>query len=195
MASRKCPVVKSLERLEGKYATIWHMEEEHKNKIDLIKEKDPSTWTPQERKLANLKPQRSDEPGRNPKGRKKGLKNWSTVFQRVLDDEAFFKKVISSSPKQWAGLIDDTPAEFIAGAYVASILQGLAKSAQEDGTFSIDKETRELITQLNKMTFGDKVVNSYDGFFEQPQFSIKVVNNREEVKQIEAEEKKEENEA
>lgn len=146
--------------------------------IDDLRAKDPDTLTGKERKMLNLNPAKKGEV-RNPNGRKKGSKNFSTHFRNLMEDENFLKTVVTSMPSQWQGMVSDTPAGFISAAYLTVILKSLANSVKEGNV--IDRDTRELISQLNKMAFGDKVViePESDDFFQRTVLNFNVVPSRE----------------
>lgn len=145
--------------------------------IDELRAKDPSELTGKEKKILNLNPVKKGEV-RNPNGRKKGSKNFSTHFRSLMEDENFLKTVVSTMPSQWQGMVSDTPAGFIAAAYLTVILKSVANSVKEGSV--IDRDTRELISQLNKMAFGDKVViePDSDDFFQKTVLNFSVVPSR-----------------
>ena len=141
--------------------------------IEALKKKDPSELTPRERRLANLKPIEKGEV-RNPEGRKKGTKNWSTHFKRLMGDEDFLNTIISQLPRQWDGVVDKYPASVIAAGLIASTTQNVAKAVAEGKV--IDKQTLEMIDRIQKIGYGEtKNVNldaQEEGFFEKVNFNF-----------------------
>ncbi len=123
--------------------------------IEWLKEQDPATLTPEQRRLRNLSPIKNGEV-RNPAGGKKGVKHWSTHFRKLLEDEDFFKTFISGVPKEWEGIVDNSAAKAIAAAVITSTsrrcMECLAKKEP------LDRDTREMVALLNKLGYGDKVV-------------------------------------
>lgn len=137
--------------------------------------------TNEERKLVNLNKGmwKKGETGPN-SGRKKGCKNWSTIFQRIMGDADFLYTVVTTLPKDWANVIKDTPGEVIAAALVANILKGVAKSLNSDAP--LNKDVRDAIALLNKLGYGDKIVHEDpDGFFSAPVIKYEVVSSKPEA--------------
>ena len=151
--------------------------------IEELKKKDPSELTPYEKGLVNLRPIKEGEV-RNPKGRTKGAKNWSTHFKKMMGDEKLLKSVISQLPKQWGGIVDEIPADVIAAGLIVSATQAVAKAIAEGKT--IDKNTLELIDRIHKIGYGEtKNVNldaEEGGFFDHDKIIFEVVKDRERPK-------------
>lgn len=153
-----------------------------KEEIQALAAKPYSELTPEERRLVNLNKGFWEKGvGGNPKGKKKGCKNWSSIFQKLMGDEKFLHTVITSLPKDWQDIVQDTPAEVIAAGLVANIVKGVAKSLTSDQ--AIPKEVREAIALLNKISYGDKIVHDSDeGFFAAPVINYEVVPDRQDFK-------------
>ncbi len=144
--------------------------------IEALKQEDPANLSPMERKLANLKPIQKGEV-RNPKGRGKGVKNWSTHFKKLMGDEKLLKSVISAKPSEWEGIVDDIPADVIAAGLIATVTREVSKSVVEGKP--IDKDTLKAIELLNKTAFGEKqILDTEEGFFSNPTISFTVVPDR-----------------
>jgi len=121
-----------------------------------------------ETRLANMNMIKPGEV-RNPKGRGKGVKSWSTHFKRLMGDEKLLKSIISNKPSAWEGIVDEIPADVIAAGLIAVVTRDVAKAVAEGK--SIDKNTLRAIDILNKLGWGEKNILSVDeeqGFFEKP---------------------------
>lgn len=141
--------------------------------IEVAKNKKFEDRTPEERRLANLVPYKPGQSG-NPKGRKKGCKNWSTHFQKLMGDPDFLKTIISSTPAQWQDIVGDIPADVIAAGLIANIVKDVAKSIS--GEKPLSKDTRDAIALLNKIGYGDKIVHEDpDSVFNKPNLIFEVV--------------------
>lgn len=142
-------------------------------RIEELKKKDLKELTPEERRIANLNPVKKGEV-RNPNGRPKGAKNWSTHFRRLMGDEKLLKSVISQLPKQWDGIVDEIPADVIAAGLITSVTQGIAKAVAEGKP--IDKNTLDMIDRIQRIGYGEtKNVNldtQEEGFFEKVNFNF-----------------------
>ena len=142
--------------------------------IEALQKKDPNELKGRERGLANLKPAKPGEV-RNPAGKKKGTKNWSTHF----NDEKFLDSIIASLPSSWNDTVEKYPASVIAAGLIATATQNVAKSVTEGKP--IDDQTLKTLDRIQKFTYGDKVVHDVDeegGFFEQAIFNFSVVPDR-----------------
>lgn len=129
--------------------------------------------TPEEKRLKNLHPWKKGQSG-NPNGKKKGTKNWSTIFKRLMGDPDFLHTVISSVPSEWQDVVGDAPSEVIAAGVIASVLRDISESTNKGK--SLDKNTRDAIDLLNKLGYGEKQVHEVDkSFFEQAQINFNVV--------------------
>lgn len=149
-----------------------------KEEIQALAAKPYNELTAEERRLVNLN-KGFWEKGHsgNPKGAKKGCRNWSTIFQKIMGNEKFLHTIVTSLPKDWQDIIADTPAEVIAAGLIGNIIKGVAKSISEDKPLS--KDVRQAIALLNKIGYGDKVVHENpDGFFTAPIINYEVVPDR-----------------
>ena len=150
------------------------------SRIEELRKKPYGELTAEERSLVNLNPIKPGEV-RNPEGRKKGSVNWSTRIQNTLNDPTFLKTVIANPPREWAELLDGTPADLVTKCIVASLVKSVASTVTENKP--IDKDTRALISLLNKMGYGDKVVHELnEGFFQRGELKFEVVPDRTDVK-------------
>ena len=144
-----------------------------------VREENPELLTPEERRLANLKPVKPGEVRNKTGGKKKGTKYWSTHFKRLMADENFLKTIIKQSPKEWEGIVEDCPADVIAAGIIATVTKEVAKAIAEGK--SLDHATQRSIELLNKLGWGEKVVHEVDdenGFFQQPSIQFNVVEDR-----------------
>lgn len=133
---------------------------------------DPKDLTSHQRQIANLHPAAVGEI-RNPHGRPKGIKNWSVVFQHLLDDPKFFHSIVSSLPKDWNGVVGETSAEAIAAALIAATSRETLKELANGQPLSHD--VREGIALINRLGFGEKfTVDTSDSFFHQTQIIFEV---------------------
>lgn len=143
------------------------------DKIEAAKQKSPEERTPEERRLANLNPFPPGVSG-NPAGMKKGCKNWSTHFKRLMGDPDFLRTIIAHTPSEWQGIVGDTPADVIAAGLIANVMRGVVRSMNGEG--SLTKETKDAIALLNKIGYGDKVVyEDPDSIFTKNEILFKVV--------------------
>lgn len=109
----------------------------------------------------NLKPFPKGVSG-NPKGRPKGVKNWSTVVQQLLADESFLDKVIASkeTPAYWDFLPTKNGANAIVAALMVKAMEGDHKAAEF----------------LRKTGYGDKLMlESEDGLFQATKIEVEIV--------------------
>lgn len=146
-----------------------------KEEIQALAKKPYDELTPEERRLVNLN-KGFWEKGQsgNPRGPKKGCRNWATIFHKLMGNEDFLHTVVSSLPKDWQDIVEDTPAELIAAGLVANIARGVAKSLSTDKP--LPKDIRDAISLLNKISYGDKVVyEDPDGVFEKTILNFRVV--------------------
>lgn len=159
------------------------MEKEH-TPVDLetLRQKPKEQLTPRERGFLNLKPAKKGEV-RNPNGRPKGLKNWPTIFKNLMNDEKFLNTLIASKPRDWDGMVGDTPAEVLAAVVIASTIRSAAKYIGQDKP--LPKDVREMILLVSKLTYGDKVkIESDGGFFQQPVINFSVVEDRKDQPEV-----------
>lgn len=98
--------------------------------------------TPEEKRLANLKPFKKGQSG-NPKGRKPGVKNWSKIVQDLLADEELLEKIIPQGNRP--AFLESLPTKNAASAIVAVMVVNAIKG---------DKQSAEW---LRKTGFGDKL--------------------------------------
>lgn len=144
--------------------------------IEALKQEDPANLSPMERRLANLKPIQKGEV-RNPKGRSKGVKNWSTHFKKLMGDEELLKSVISSKPSEWNGIVQDCPADVIAAGLISVVVRSVSESVVNGKP--LDYKTTKAIELLNKLGYGEKVVmDTEEGFFDKTQVVFNVVEDR-----------------
>ena len=144
--------------------------------IEALKQEDPANLSPKERRLANLKPIQKGEV-RNPKGRGKGVKNWSTHFKKLMGDEQLMKSIISSKPSDWDGIVEDCPADVIAAGLISVVLRSVSEAVSQGKP--LDYKTTKAIELLNKLGYGEKVVMDTDeGFFDKTQVVFNVVEDR-----------------
>lgn len=145
--------------------------------IEKLKQKDPKDLTPYERGLVNLTPIKKGEV-RNPNGRKKGAKNWSTYFQKLLNDEEFLSTIIKNLPPSWNDTVEKYPASVIAAGLITTATQSVAKAVAEGRP--IDDQTLKTLDRIQKFTFGDKVTHEVEeeGFFDKVQFNFSVAPDR-----------------
>lgn len=153
------------------------MEEKKYTKDDIerlrkLRDEDPSQLKPDEARYANLHPIEKGEV-RNPKGRGKGVKNWSTHFKRLMGDEKFLKSIVKSLPSQWTDTVDEVPASVIAAGLIATATQNVARAVAEGRP--VDEQTLKIIDRIEKIGYGEKVVHGVDeeqGFFEKVEFNF-----------------------
>lgn len=144
--------------------------------IEALKQEDPANLSPMEKRLANLKPIQKGEV-RNPKGRGKGVKNWSTHFKKLMGDEALLKSIISSKPSEWNGVVQDCPADVIAAGLISVVVRSVSESVKNGKP--LDYKTAKSIELLNKLGYGEKVVmNTEEGFFDKSVINFNVIPDR-----------------
>lgn len=120
---------------------------------------------PEDKRLKNLKPFKPGQSG-NPKGRPKGVKNWSTIVQQLLADEQLIDKVIGKKPSYWDNLPSKNAANAIVVAMIINALQGDKKAAD----------------WLRKAGFGDKLMHEFeDGLFQSTKLEIEIVKPKPET--------------
>lgn len=118
--------------------------------------------TPEERRLANLKPFKKGQSG-NPAGRPKGVKNWSTVIKQLLADEELLDRVMKKKPSYWEGVPQKNAANMIAIAMMIKAMEGDHRAA----------------TWINKSAFGDKLtVDAEDGLFQTSKIEVEIVKSK-----------------
>jgi hypothetical protein len=77
----------------------------------------------------------------NPKGRPKGIKNWSTLVQELLDDAALADKLLAKKPSWWDKLPGKNAGHAIVVAMMIEAMNGDTKAA----------------TWLRRTGYGDKI--------------------------------------
>lgn len=147
--------------------------------IKALAKKPYDELTSEERKLVNLNKNmwQKGQSG-NPKGYKKGVKNWSTHFQRLMGDPDFLHTVVTTVPADWNGIVGDTPADVIAAGYIAYILRSIAESLKSG---KLSKEAKDGIALLSKLGYGDKVVHDIEegvDFFDKAKIVFEVMPDR-----------------
>lgn len=144
-----------------------------------IRDENPELLTPEERGLANLTPIKKGEI-KNPKGRGKGVKNWSSHFKKLMGDEDFLKTIIKSNPKEWDGIVGEYPADVIAAGIIATVTREVSKAVVEGKPLSM--ATTRSIDLLNKLGFGEQkniTLDDSEGFFEKTNITFTVLPARE----------------
>lgn len=110
----------------------------------------------------NLVPFKKGQSG-NPKGRPKGIKNWSTVVQHILADEKLLDKVVKSKPSYWDELPTKNGANAIVVAMMINAMAGDEKAAN----------------WLRRAGFGDKLtVESDEGLFHATKLEVEIVKSK-----------------
>ncbi len=109
--------------------------------------------------MNNLIPFEKGKSG-NPKGRPKGVKNWSTIIQQLLADEALIDKVVKTKPSYWDDLPNQNAANAIVVTMIVKAIQGDQKAAD----------------WLRKSGFGDKLTHEFeDGLFQSTKIEVEIV--------------------
>lgn len=109
--------------------------------------------------LDNLKPFPKGVSG-NPKGRPKGVKNWSTVVQQLLADEELIDKVVTTKPAYWNELPTKNAANVIVMAMIIKAMQG----------------SNDAANWLRRTGFGDKLMHEFeDGLFQNTKIEVEIV--------------------
>ncbi len=99
----------------------------------------------------------------NPKGRPKGVKNWSTVVQHILADEKLLDKVVKTKPSYWNELPTKNGANAIVVAMMINAMAGDEKAAN----------------WLRRAGFGDKLtVESDEGLFHTTKLEVEIVKSK-----------------
>ncbi len=112
-----------------------------------------------ENSMNNLIPFEKGKSG-NPKGRPKGVKNWSTIIQQLLADEALIDKVVKTKPSYWDDLPNQNAANAIVVTMIVKAIQGDQKAAD----------------WLRKSGFGDKLTHEFeDGLFQSTKIEVEIV--------------------
>lgn len=156
-----------------------------------IREENPELLSPKEKKLANLHPNEKGKTGDEHRGgRKKGVRNWSTHFKRLMGDKEFLKTIITSTPDAWNGLVGEYPADIIAAGVIATVTREVAKAVAEGKP--LNQATQKSISLLNDLGYGAKTVLAVDdeqvGFFEKPVINFTVIPSKKEKNENQKEE-------
>lgn len=118
--------------------------------------------TPEEKRNSNLVPFPKGTSG-NPNGRPKGVKNFSTIIQKLLADEKLMDKISSKKPSYWDTLPTKNGANALVTAMLIKALQGDVPAAN----------------WLIKYGYGDKlIVNSEDGLFQNTKIEVEIVKSK-----------------
>jgi len=115
--------------------------------------------------MGNTENLKSWKPGQsgNPKGRPKGVKNWSTVVQQLLADENLMDKISKSKPSYWDSLPTKNAANAIVVAMIIEALKGKKEAAE----------------WLRKAGFGDKLMHEFeDGLFQATKLEVEIVKSK-----------------
>lgn len=147
-----------------------------KEDIERIANTDPELLTPEERGFKNIIPTIGYKgmPPANPRGNWKKTPNFGHRVRKLMEDEELLSTILKSTPNQWKGIVDKTPAAVIAAAIVSNVTKEVAKSLSSDKPIS--KDVRDLVELLNKIGYGDKVVHEAgDTFFDKANISFSVV--------------------
>ena len=148
-----------------------------KEDIERIKNTPDDLLTSEERKFKNIIPTIGYKgmPPTNPRGNWKKTPSFSSKVRKLMNDEEFLKTILKSTPSQWQGIVDNTPASMIAAGIVAGATKEIAKSVAENKPIS--KEVRDLVDLLNKIGYGEKVVHEAgETFFDKANISFNVVS-------------------
>ncbi len=78
---------------------------------------------------ANLIPAKKGEV-RNPKGRPKGIQNWSVIVRNLLADETLADKLLKKKPGWWDDLPNKNGASAIVVAMITRAISGDVQSAR-----------------------------------------------------------------
>lgn len=115
-----------------------------------------------DKRLNNLKPFAKGQSG-NPKGRPKGIKNWSSIVQQLLADEKLIDKVVKTKPSYWDDLPNQNAANAIVVTMIIKAMQGDQKAAD----------------WLRKSGFGDKLTHEFeDGLFQSTKIEVEIVKSK-----------------
>ena len=162
-----------------------------KEDIERIASTPADLLTPEERRFKNIIPTIGYKgmPPTNPRGNWKKTPNFGARVRKLMNDEEFLKTILKSTPAQWQGIVDNTPASMIAAGIVAGATKEIAKAVAENKPIS--KEIRDLVDLLNKIGYGEKVVHKAgETFFDKANISFNVVSTPtlEEIKDKDADE-------
>ena len=80
-------------------------------------------------RLENLKPFKKGQIA-NPKGRPKGIRNWSTIIQSLLADVDLMDKVVKNKPSYWNDIEVKNGANLIVVAMMIKAMQGDKQAAE-----------------------------------------------------------------
>jgi hypothetical protein len=121
----------------------------------------------EDKRLNNLKPFSKGQSG-NPKGRPKGIKNWSSIVQQLLADEKLIDKVVKTKPSYWDDLPNQNAANAIVVTMIIKAMQGDQKAAD----------------WLRKSGFGDKLTHEFeDGLFQSTKIEVEIVESKNKTEQ------------
>lgn len=162
-----------------------------KEDIERIANTPSDLLTPEERGFKNIIPTIGYKgmPPTNPRGNWKKTPQLGTRVRKLMEDEDFLGTILKSTPGQWKGIVDKTPAAIIAAGIVAGATKEIAKAVAENKPIS--KEVRDLVDLLNKIGYGEKVVHEAgETFFDKATISFNVVSTPtlEEIKDKDADE-------
>jgi len=115
-----------------------------------------------EKQLANLKPFTGPDDPRINRGGKKGVRNWSTIIKKLLDDEQLLDKVVTKKPSYWEELPEKNAATAIGMAMIIKALGGDQKAAD----------------WLRKTGFGEKFMHDIEGgLFQSGRLEVEIVRS------------------
>lgn len=107
----------------------------------------------------NLKPWKPGQSG-NPKGRPKGIRNFSTIIQQLLADEELMDKISKNKPSYWDHLPIKNGANALVTVMLIKALQGDVKAA----------------SWLTKNGYGDKLTHQFEeGLFQANRLEVEIV--------------------
>lgn len=98
----------------------------------------------------------------NPNGRPKGVKNWSTIIQKLLADEELADKVVKTKPSYWNSLPAKNGATLIVVAMMIKAMAG-DKNAADWLAKTGFKQEIDITSDGEPITALVRFVNGEDG--------------------------------